>query len=189
MFGYYFDCTVIAVFGHFTLTVLLSLLRMSGNWIACSLAEVKSLIFKWAEYFHSSYFVSALFFLGLDINFTYVVYFSDFLLLVCFAIQTCTKNKYELCHIFLWACTWQSEYCRTNCNEIWGQGIFTKGQFTHAMPRPCRSPAMLCRINSHIPCHAPAIFWQCLCPSWNSAWKLGISELLMLQFNGLVYLC
>jgi hypothetical protein len=29
------------------------------------------------------------------------------------------------------------------------------------MPFPCRSPAMPCRVNSHIPCRAPAILRQC----------------------------
>jgi hypothetical protein len=29
------------------------------------------------------------------------------------------------------------------------------------MPRPCRSPAMPCRVNSHMPCRAPALFQQC----------------------------
>jgi hypothetical protein len=28
------------------------------------------------------------------------------------------------------------------------------------MPRPCRSPAMPCCVNSHMPCHAPAILRQ-----------------------------
>jgi hypothetical protein len=36
-----------------------------------------------------------------------------------------------------------------------------KGKFTHAMPSPCRSPAMPYRVNSHMPCHAPAILRQC----------------------------
>jgi hypothetical protein len=99
------DCSVIAVCGHFTLSVRLSFLWMSGNWIVFSIAEVKSLIVKWAKYFHGlwdwmgsvlpqPYFFGG----GLDINFIYVVYFSPFLLLVCFAIQTRTKNKYEVCH-------------------------------------------------------------------------------------------
>jgi hypothetical protein len=29
------------------------------------------------------------------------------------------------------------------------------------MPRPCHSSAMPCRVNSHIPCRAPAILRQC----------------------------
>jgi hypothetical protein len=29
------------------------------------------------------------------------------------------------------------------------------------MQRPCRSPVMPCRVNSHIPCRAPAILRQC----------------------------
>jgi hypothetical protein len=29
------------------------------------------------------------------------------------------------------------------------------------MPRPCRSPVMPCRVNSHIPCRAPVILPQC----------------------------
>jgi len=37
------DCSVIAVFGHYTLTVLLSVLWMSRNWIAFSLAEKNQL--------------------------------------------------------------------------------------------------------------------------------------------------
>jgi hypothetical protein len=35
-----------------------------------------------------------------------------------------------------------------------------KGQFTHSMPRPCRSHAMPF-VNSHIPCRAPAMLRQC----------------------------
>jgi hypothetical protein len=33
----------------------------------------------------------------------------------------------------------------------------------HAAPMPflCRSPAMPCRVNSHVPCRVPAIFKQC----------------------------
>jgi hypothetical protein len=31
----------------------------------------------------------------------------------------------------------------------------------HAMPRPCRSHAMPCRVNSHTPCRAPTILRQC----------------------------
>jgi hypothetical protein len=33
--------------------------------------------------------------------------------------------------------------------------------FTHYMPRPCRSPAMPCRVNSHMPWRAPTILRQC----------------------------
>jgi hypothetical protein len=29
------------------------------------------------------------------------------------------------------------------------------------MPRPCRSPVMPCRVNSHMPCRDPAILRQC----------------------------
>jgi hypothetical protein len=32
---------------------------------------------------------------------------------------------------------------------------------TRAMPRPCRSHATRCRVNSHMPCRAPAILRQC----------------------------
>ena len=87
-------------------------------------------------------------------------------------------------------------YLSTNHFCVWGGGVYVwsmkltiqilsieqyiKGRFTHGMPRPCRSPAMLC-INSHMPCRAPAMLRQC-CVLRESL-RGSRSELLVQQFN------